>query len=430
MKKLLKFLHMLFWGSVLMIAALVMVLFFIEFVEGDEITDVLPYAGIVAVVLLSWYKVIAYDCRKSLRYAKVPIIRIENAMFLLAAFLFIVVITALAALFTRLDMQEGVADPSSVHIVRRSFHAILLFVEAVFAWTQISNIPFVGVGYYLRSWLKFVKKHLPVVMAYQVGIALISLLCGIVVTLASKDASGSVRLAAASYFFYVMESGSPAVTEISAQVIGMLSSLTAASSYFVLSSIAWEFFKEQEISESLQKVSFFQRFKRMLFEKDTIRLLVMTMLCIAVMLMPSLAAEQTSLLFMAVLAILWLISLVSFLRQTNFMMFFLTYTVLNLFEKAIHLPEITGVESMVWMILLVLLRLILFSFMALCVGFNMYTVERLNGQTTGEQVTKWFGKLSILQVGALAAGAVYAVKAIPEMAVETVKEKIGGHKKV
>jgi len=404
MKKFFRGIQYLFWILVLIFASLPMVMLFVTIAEDLEIRHLPPYMLATAVAMLAWAKIILIKNKKQLQFEKFPMLKPKNALALFIGYNFAFILV-IAASWTSMKNLGG-AHYESIGIVKPYFHAFAMFAGAMFILFLFIDLPFIGLGNYFRRLISFAKDHVSVFIVYQLAFILVTSICSGIVMLFSQDKENLV-IAATGYFLFVTD-GDASGGLISLANQG-LSSLTAASAYYILSSLAFNSLKNG--SESL---SFVQKLKRMFFGSDTKQILIMTAVCILSMLVSTIWGGIVSVIFFLAAGIIWLISLLAFLRETKFILYFMNFAVYGLLEAAIPMPDLTGIAAIPLTVLTISLRVVLYSFVAMIIGHTLLADEivankPVSEQTFIEKISVGAGKASLLDAIKVGAGVVYAV---------------------
>ena len=191
----------------------------------------------------------------------------------------------------------------------------------------------------------------------------------------------------------------------------------------MLSSLALDSLKAEE------NIPWGQRFKRMLFDTDTRQVLIMTILCLIAMVCCHNIDSLPGKLFLFAAAIVWLISAYQFVKETKLLLYLLNFTVMTLIEQAIPTPELTGLLPVLLMVVTMALRILLFSFVALQIGYIYYAQEIHSAskdpsqKTIVDKVTETAYDMSILETGLAAVHLYTNRKQIAKKAAVRLKDK-------
>ena len=307
---------------------------------------------------------------------------------------------------------------------------LLLFVQAAVAlfavlssWGLCLNLAYIGTASYVSAFKKFAKSYLGVFLLYQMAFALLAFLCNALVLLfGSAAGTQSAAMAMNGYFVFVTESEGGGIGNLGMEA---LTGLTTASSYFVLSTLA------QDTLEKEEKASFGARLKRMLFDADTGKLLIMTVLCLVSSLCSGLLNGFVGTAFTLGCGVVWALSLFAFLKDTRLLWYTTNYAVMTMMEMAVPAPAITGVGSALLAVLLLAIRIGLFAFVAMLIGYDHH-LQKLraeavaaSGQQGGvvDQVNQKIYGTTILQAGLKTADVIINRKEYARAAGNKLKDK-------
>lgn len=262
----------------------------------------------------------------------------------------------------------GVTDPSELAQMRldSSVNMMVLFFGCLYIWTLFFHLMFTDRHRnYFWALIQFIKKYVTIYLLYRLIIFILTLVASLIMGMGQEKVQSD-------YFMLVLDDEvvqSAATGFLSGG--GFLAGVTAASSFFVLSNLA------QESLTGTGASTFRGRFRRMIFDVDTIKLLIMTVTCTLFSLLTA-GGEMEFLekLISAVLVLLWGISMIMFLVNTNMTGYLLHFVTMGFVERLIPLPQTSGVIGILLAILVTLVRIGLFSAIALMIA--NYDLRRSN----------------------------------------------------
>lgn len=436
------FLYYSFYGLMTIISIIVLLLSIIwsngEMRGGTFATVLVSFAFF----LLGFIKLGARSFR---RYLCAPGKRFQKPINLLSSFLMynlLIISTALYLSNISIDsevLNGGDNFPAFVGFV---IQIIVWFVPVMLIWMLHNNIMVIGVKDFLRNLRGFFPTYAGAFFTYRLAVMLFTMI-GTVILLAVANGFGG-DLVTQGYFYYILDGSLD-----SADAAGFLSGdgafiggLTAASSYMVLSEMALESLTENERS------TFLSSLKKMFFSKDSLQLLIMTVICIVVSAIPlpewdsearftsdlwsGLASEYLPIIILlAVMGLGWLVSLISFVVKTKFLPFLLNFFTLYFVEMIIPIPSLTNAGTVFFAIGAILLRVIVFSVISMMIAtldYALLTQKRIQQSSTDASGKTDLTDLTFAQVGVglafLYIGRKDIMKSLGAKAIDGVRQKI------
>ena len=425
-----QFFHHLFWGAAALIGfsslpGTIRIL-------GDGGGAFIPFAISVLLIFLGISNIVKYIKAKRLQRAQLPAEeqKPKGSIFLVPVYLILAGLSVSAAYtFFRGISIERWDDGTKLFLL--GIIAIALF-GLLMIWALTARIRHIGFYNYWATYKCFFVDYVPAFMIYQVSFVLISFLCNSIVLLASQS-FGEASLIVSGFFSFVSEED--ASGGVSGFALSAISGLTGASSYFVLSTFAQESLKAEK------RLSLAERVKRMLHDSDTRKLLIMTVLCLAVGFTSGSYKGTLAYCFSTGCYILWAVSMLLFLKDTKLLWYCMNYSMMLFMEYAVPSPEIVGFGSAALSVLALAVRILLFSFVAMLIGYEFWLQERREEMIAADpslnnglqKANKTLFNASILDAGVFSALLVLNRKEIArdtaEMLKEAAIEKITGSKK-
>ncbi len=352
-----------------------------------QVDRFLPFAVLIVVFLVSWERIITIARKKHLCFRKIPLLKPHHWLTLFVIFNVSLILTFSGAIGTVRALTE---DGGGTVMV---FAKLLVFLMgAMYLILLLTDIPFIGVKNYVLMFVRFLKSCIGAFFLYQVLFSLLSFLCSAIVLKTGEYQEGA-QLTAAGFMFVV--SGEFGVDNFSFGVGSVLSSLAAASTYFALTEIAYEFLKKGAMP------SFAQQLKTMFFDTDTKFLLIMTVLSVVFMFITKVGSFPLYAVIFLVFLAAFVFSFFAFTRQ-RLVMFLINFTVMTLIETAIPFPSLDGFGSVFSVLVCFALRTLLFAIVALLCGYLYYVNDLNRGETGGETVVERAFEVSIFEAGAMA----------------------------
>lgn len=212
-----------------------------------------------------------------------------------------------------------------------------------------------------RSPLVFLKDHVTAFLVFRAGMVLFSLVSALVVGRGENDTQNT-------YFLFVLDDSA-----VQSAVMGNLSGsgsfmagMTAASSFFMLSTLA------REALTGKAAPSFFGRVKRMFLEVDTFKLLAMTLVSIVCSFLDTGILGFWGKFLSSFLVLFWIVGLILFLAETKALDYLIHAAALGFVENLIPVPELTGVGGFLASLGVTAVRIVLFALIAwLIAGFQL-----------------------------------------------------------
>lgn len=390
MRKLGNFLFYLFYTCVGLIAMFMSVA---SLALGDAGDSMLLGPICLGIMMIVVFKLTTHKDRKKLRIGsgKLPIWKPGNLLYSFLLFNFLMIGNFVYVLLAGSDIA-GTAEEANKFT--RTVAILILTAGSLCIWIMHCNVLFLGVGGYVRSLWRFIKNIVWIYLLYRLAIFLFTLLSSLIMLLINDEGDALLTHA---YFLYILEDSlsDNLATGFLSQSGNFMSGITSASSYFVLSSLALESLLETE------EVSIKERIKRMFFDKDTFRLLIMTLLCILVPLISNGNQEQLALrLMFYVLVISWLLSVFSFLKETQVIPYLFNYLTLTFLETMVPVPEMSSFGSFFLAVVAIIVRILLFSSVAMMIAYLQH--PKLTDQTSSTEDSS--NGATILNTGLAIAG--------------------------
>ena len=316
--------------------------------------------------------------------------------------------------------------------------AVALFAVLIL-WGMCSNLAIFGTKLYVDAFRRFARDFLGVFLVYQLSLALLSFLCNAVVLLfGGALGTEDVSLAVKGFFALVSESDGGGLRNLGMEAVA---GLTAASSYFVLSTMAQESLeKDAARKEALEKgeqpvaeeaLTLRKKVERLLFDSDTKKLLVMTVLCLVASVFSGVADGRTGKIFVLVCIAVWVVSAFLFIKETGVLWYAANYAVMSMVQLAVPIPAVTGVIPALLAVVLLAVRIVLFTAVALLIGMDHYqkalrakvVAEHPEEAKVTDKVNEKAYGASILEAGIKAADVVIHRKEYARNAGEKLKKK-------
>jgi hypothetical protein len=179
-----------------------------------------------------------------------------------------------------------------------------------------------------------------------------------------------------AYFLFVLEDAS-----VQSAVMGNLSGsgsfmsgVTAASSFFMLSTLA------KEALTGKAAPTFFGRVKRMFLEVDTFKLLIMTVLSIVCSFLDTGLLGFWGKFLSSFLVLFWIVGLILFPAQTKAADYVILAAALGFVENLIPVPELEGIVGFSACLGITLVRIVLFSLIAWLIASFQLRKDRAKGK--------------------------------------------------
>lgn len=388
LKKTAKFLHHLLFGTIAFFS-FGFVQTTIGFSNFDAtITNYLNIPPLVAVsvfmttFLLASGKIITYKYRGTLKgtnavfWQKKFILRTACALVVLVAcctFYYLVQDTA----FVVLDEHGSVVhaeDPNASLAVAANMY-ILLFGPFFLWMLYLKNMILDPNRNWRKTILTFVRTDVSMYLVYRAAVFVLCLAGSLLMGLRSHDAQNS-------YFLFMMDDEQVQSLATGSLTGGgsFLSGITGAASFYVLITMA------EELLCGNNRHAPREQLRRMFLERDTVKLMLMTLVCILSSFL-SFGSRQTifSLLIDTALILLWIISALLFLADTAILPYAIIYTTLGFIERLLPMPEVTGFLTLSYPLIMVA-RILLFSAVSLMIADHQINQQRerdRNYQATG-----------------------------------------------
>lgn len=420
MRKIGNFLYYSFYSIVCLIV-IFLLLFALVYGNGSGVLPV--FLVCIAVLMIALCKILTHKYRKLLRIGdgKFPIWKFSNLLFSFTVFNVLLIAGAVCLLVSSDDISGAVPGADAVS---RSVAIIILTAGILYIWMLHCNILVVGVKPYLSGLGRFIRENVSVYLLYRLAIMVITLCASLLMVSFSSDSSSAV---AQGYFMYVLEDSlnDNIATGFLSQDSTFISGFTAASSYFVLSSMALELLQKNETPPLKTRI------RRMFLDKDTIILLVMTLSCVIFSILPEGAGSQGAAKWIVFgMGIVWLVSFFAFLKETQIVPYLLNYVTLTFLETILPFPAITNVTTGVLGVGVIILRIIAFASVAMMIAYMQYVQEAsaaayAKGQgNIGVELTNKMYNATILGTGIGIAGLYFGRKQIAESAMKTLIRKL------
>lgn len=364
-----------FFYGFLMILSLFVGLFFVVWAKGIAVLGIVPFFAIFyfCYIKLTIVKIHHFLCKPGKRFMK-----FTN---LLACFLFFNLVLIASVLYIYNISQVGIADSSDhtfIQFISIAAKTLCWYIAVMILWMQYSNILILGIEAFPKNVFTFAVKYVPIYLLYQVATFIVLLVGDGIISLAS---GGENEFMSRGFSFFLFD-----CTPSDISFSGLLGNLTSSSSYVVLAALGLDFLKSNKTENFKQRVSM------VVDGGDTKRMLIMTVICIAATLVTkgsvslqgfSLAGgipkEATAtLVVLAILAIMWIISTISFIKTTNLFEYFTTLIIMIFIEAVIPIPDISW-KTLVLAIFCIVLRVVLFIAVSMLSAMLTKAYEDNNG---------------------------------------------------
>lgn len=363
-----KFLHNLFFGFIAYIGACTMMIA----VMPDIAPELPPVPTLLVgfcILLSAVGKLITHSHRHILRGGHRFLWQKRYSRSTLLTFCVLVVLMLLYIHIVDVDLMfsskvpEGVtseefAQPREETLV----NLLVLILGCMYLWILHFNMLYTGLDrIFPKAVLGYARQYICVYLLYRLAMFLL--------TLAASLFMGMFRSGGQnSYFLFVMDD--PSVQGVATGSItgsGFFGGVTAASSFYILSTMA-----EEYLSGSGEQ-SRTKRLSRMFLELDTAKLLMMSVLGMAVSMLSLGKDSLLESVVNGVLIIFWLMSMLLFLADTQIVDFLVNFAVMGFVERLIPMPEMTGFLGLLLAVLATVVRMGLFALVALLIGnFQIY----------------------------------------------------------
>ena len=329
----------------------------------------------MAIFLIATAKIIAYDHISTLRSEGSIFWKKEYSKPAACGF---AVLLACCAVFYFVQNMVVISDgnPASAEELAEmqtgATNLLVLFFGAFFLWMIfLKNLILDRHCDWIKTILNFVRTDVSVYLIFRAAVFLLSL--GGALLMGSR--SGAVQN---SYFLFTLDD-----EQVQAIATGSLSGrgsffsgVTEAASFMVLIHMA------EELLSGANRYKPGERFRRMFLETDTVKLLVMTLICIVTGLVS--AGDKMNLLTLLINTVmigLWLISTLLFIADTTVLPYVIIYASLGFIEGILPFPEGSGALALTYP-LIIAARILLFSVVAVMIAHYEIRRKRAMQQTS------------------------------------------------
>ncbi len=329
-------------------------------------------------------------------------------------------------------LQEFKEIDSNIPFVFSSIGQIVFWVAGVLCiWILIFQQLTDGVKDFFKTYFCFLKQRVSIYFLYRIFMFVLMIAAGITIGNLINRNSLESSILGETFFRFVLDTSLESAN-ISSFLSGdgdLVCGITSAASYFVLCELVAEM-KQEDVVPSLGK-----RILRMFFQKDTFWLLMMTVFCIfATFLSPEnlQKAGITSytnyglMLFLPVSRIIFIVSLISFIKHTKLIPYLITYFSMSFVEAILPTFNFWLID-----IFIIAIRIIIFSMLALLI--NKY-IEALNlskqqlntnpNASTTDKVATAINNATIGEIILTTVGTAFAIKELPNTIKKEAKNAI------